>query len=208
MSGLPPSELKSFESDPLTDSSSSVILDDNRPPIKVSSMQFRQVCVTIYDSLQTDSNNKKIYFFTPIALLDPLNVVPVANQVSATQGKLAISFIIWNENVTDKVVQHLTQFLNEKVEPNQVQVFPFDSVRLTSKVPCIYFSLTNEWQTFPTDKQKLRLSLNCPTRQDCDKVKDRIRKDELKHLRLEFNPKLNDGTFVGLFFTWINNKIT
>jgi hypothetical protein len=43
------------------------------------------------------------------------------------------------------------------------------------------------------------LSLNCPTRQDCDKVKDRIRKDELKHLRLEFNPKLNDGTFVGLF---------
>jgi hypothetical protein len=44
------------------------------------------------------------------------------------------------------------------------------------------------------------LSLNCPTRQDCDKVKDRIRKDELKHLRLEFNPKLNDGTLVGTFY--------
>ena len=199
MSGLLPSELKSFESDPLTDSASSVVLDDNRPPTKVSSMQFRQVCVNIYDSHQTTLNNKKIYFFTPIALLDPLNVVPVANQVSATQGKLAISFTLWNQNVTDKVVQHLTQFLNEKVEPKQVKVFPFDSVRLTSKVPCIYFSLTNEWQTFPTDKQTVMLSLNCPTRQDCDKVKDRIRKDELKHLRLEFNPKLNDGTLVGIF---------
>jgi hypothetical protein len=97
------------------------------------------------------------------------------------------------------VAQHLTQFLNEKVEANQVKVFPFDSVRLTSKVQSADFSLTNEWQTFPTDKQKVMLSLNCPTRQDCDRVKDRIRKDELKHLRLEFNPKLNDGTLVGIF---------
>jgi hypothetical protein len=31
-------------------------------------------------------------------------------------------------------------------------------------------------------------------------VKNRIRKEELKHLRLEFNPKLNDGTFVGWYF--------
>jgi len=141
---LPSSELKSFESDPLTDSASSVVLDDNRPPIKVSSMQYGEVCVNIYDSLQTTSNHKKIYFFTPIALLDPLYVVPVANQANTTQGILRITFTIWNEYDTDKVVQHLTQFLNEKVEPNQVKVYPFDSVRLTSKVQSVDFSLTNE----------------------------------------------------------------
>jgi hypothetical protein len=60
------------------------------------------------------------------------------------------------------VAQHLTQFLNEKVEANQVKVFPFDSVRLTSKVQSADFSLTNEWQTFPTDKQKLRFKFKLP----------------------------------------------
>ena len=44
---LSSSELKS--SDPLTDSASFWAHDDNRPPIKVSSMQYRQVCVNIYD---------------------------------------------------------------------------------------------------------------------------------------------------------------
>ena len=197
MSGLPPSELKS--SDPLSDSTSSVARDDKPPPIKVSSMQYGEVCVNIYESLQTTSNNKKIYFYSPIALLNHLDVTSVTNQVSATQGKLSIGFTIWNQNVTDKVAEHLTQFLNEKVEPNQVQVFPFDSVRLTSKVQSADFSLTDEWQTFDKNRHKLRFSLTCPTKQDCDQVKKGIRNNEFKHLRLEFNPKLNDGTLVGIF---------
>ena len=202
---LTSSELNSFESDPLTYSaSSSVARDDKPPPIKViSSLQYGQVCVNIYDSLQTTLNNKKIYFYTPIALLEPLNVVSVANQANTIQGILRLSFTIWNQTVTDKVAEHLTQFLNEKVESNQVQVYPFDSVRLTSKVQSADFSLTDEWQTFDKNRHKLRLSLTCPTKQVCDQVKNRIRKDELKHLRLEFNPKLNDGTLVGLFFIWI-----
>ena len=189
MNGLSSSELKS--SDPLTDSNSSVARDDKPPPIKVSSMQYGQVCVTIYDSLQTTLNNKKIYFYTPIALLDPLNVVPVANQANTTQGILRITFTNWNENVTDKVAQHLTQVLNEEVEPNQVKVFPFDSVRLTSKVQSVDFSLTNEWQTLDKDKQKLGFSLTCPTKQDCDQMKTQMRVNpkQFDHLRLDYKPK-------------------
>ena len=183
--------------------------DDNKPPpIKViSSLQYGRVCVNIYDSFQTTLNNKKIYFYSPIALLDPLTVVPVANQANTTQGILRISFTIWNENVTDKEAQHLTQFFNKQVETNQVKVYPFDSVRLTSKVQSVDFSLTNEWQTFDKTRTKIRLSLTCPTKQDCDQVKNRIRKKELKHLRLEFNPKLNDGTVCWYILNWINNKI-
>jgi hypothetical protein len=194
-------ELKS--SDPLTDSASFVARDNKPPPTKViSSLQYGKVCVNIYDSFQTTLNNKKIYFYSPIALLNPLDVTSVANQVSATQGNLSISFTIWNQTVTDKVAQHLTQFLNKEVEANQVKVYPFDSVRLTSKVQSVDFSLTNEWQTFDKTRTKIRLSLTCPTKQDCDQVKNRIRRDELKHLRLEFNPKLNDGTFVGIFLNF------
>ena len=199
------SSLKLKSSDPLTDSASFVARDNKTPPIKViSSLQYGQVCVNIYDSFQTTLNNKKIYFYSPIALLNHLDVTSVAHQVSATRGNLSISFSIWNQTVTDKVAQHLTQFLNKEVESNQVKVYPFDSVRLTSKVQSVDFSLTNEWQTFDKDKQKLRFSLNCPTKKDCDQVKNWIRNNELKHLRLEFNPKLNDGTFFGIFkIGWI-----
>ena len=194
------SSLKLKSSDPLTDSASFVARDNKTPPIKViSSLQYGRVCVNIYDSFQTTLNNKKIYFYSPIALLNHLDVTSVTNQVSATRGNLSISFSIWNQTVTDKVAQHLTQFLNKEVESNQVKVYPFDSVRLTSKVQSVDFSLTNEWQTFDKTRTKIRLSLTCPTKQDCDQVKNRIRRDELKHLRLEFNPKLNDGTLVGIF---------
>nr|CAH0105725.1 unnamed protein product [Daphnia galeata] len=192
MNDLPSSELKS--SDPLTDSASSVARDDKPPPTKViSSLQYGQVCVSIYESFQTTLNNKNIYFYSPIAQLNHLDV---SNQVSPTQGILSIGFTIWNETVTDKVVQHLTQFLKEKVEPNQVKVFPFTSVRLTSKVQSVDFSLTNEWQTFDKTRTKIRLLLTCPTKQDCDQIKNQMRSNPKKfqHLRLEFNPKLNDDT--------------
>ena len=97
---LTSSELNSFESDLLTDSASSVARNYKPPPTKVSSMQYGEVCVNIYESLQTTSNNKKIYFYSPIALLNHLDVTSVTNQVSATQGKLSIGFTIWNQNVS------------------------------------------------------------------------------------------------------------
>ena len=198
MNDLPSSELKS--SDLLTDSASNVARDDKPLPTKViSSLQYRQVCVSIYGSHQTTSNNKNIYFYSPIALLNHLDVTSVGNLIDSMRGNLSIGFTIWNETVTDKVAQHLTQFLKEKVEPNQVKIFPFDSVRLTSKVQSVDFSLTNEWQTFDKTRTKIRLSLTCPTKQDCDKVKKGITRGEFKHLRLEFDPKLNDGT-VAVFF--------
>jgi len=62
MNELPSSELKS--SDPLTDSASSVARDDKPQPKKVSSVQYGQICVNIYESLEPISNNKKIYIST------------------------------------------------------------------------------------------------------------------------------------------------
>lgn len=160
-------------------------------------MQYESVCVNIYDS-QTTVHNKTIFFYTPIALLNPLNAVPIANQLTHTQGNLSIGFTIWNQTVTDKVAQHLNRVLgNQRVEANQVKVFPFDKVRLTStKVQSdVDYSLTWEWQTFNTSRTSQRFSLTCPTREDCIRVRTRMHKNpqQFKHLRLEFYPQLNDG---------------
>jgi hypothetical protein len=41
-----------------------VARDDKPQPKKVSSVQYGQICVNIYESLEPISNNKKIYIST------------------------------------------------------------------------------------------------------------------------------------------------
>jgi hypothetical protein len=184
------SELKL--SDPVADCTSSDIREDKPLPIKISSMQYGSVNVSIYDS-QTTKNNKKIYFLSPIALLSHLNVVSIHDQ-TATGGILSVSFSIWNQDVRKKVAEHLKQFLS------QVQVLPFNSARLTSKVQSADFSLNNEW-VLNDNKPSLRFTLICPTREHCDRVKTemRINSKQFEHLKLDFKPQLNDGMLIVLF---------
>jgi hypothetical protein len=125
-----------------------------------------------------------------------MNVISVFHQTS-TQGFLSISFAIWNQEIRTKVVQHLTQIFNQQIEPNQVRVFHFNSVRLTgSKLNFADFSLTDEWVAYK-DQPSLRFSLICPTREDCDRVKTEMLSNpkQFEHLRLDFNPELKDGTY-------------
>jgi hypothetical protein len=183
--------------------SSSAEPREDKPPIKISSVQFEYVCVNIYDS-QTTSNNNNIYFYSPMALLNHKNVVSIHNQ-TVTQGILSVSFTIWNQEVRNKVVQHLSQLLSQQIEPSQVKVFPYDSVRLTSKVQSADFSLTNEWRLYDNQPSR-RFTLICPTKEDCGRVKTQMQNfpKQFEHLQLEFNPKLNDGALI--FKNWINKK--
>jgi hypothetical protein len=153
--------------------SSSDPQQDKPLPIKISSVKFESVCVNIYDS-QTTSNNKKIYFYSPLALLIHTNVASINNQTS-THGTLSVLFRIWNEEVKKKVVEQLNQqFPSQTIEPSQVQVFPFDSVRLTSKVQSADFSLTNEWLPYKIQQTQIRFTLICPTKEDCSRVKTQM----------------------------------
>jgi hypothetical protein len=189
----------------LTSLASSSEPHEDKPPIKISSVKFESVCVNIYDS-QTTKNNKKIYIYSPMALLQHLNVASINNKTS-THGTLSVAFRIWNLEVKKKVVEQLNQqFPSQAIEPSQVQVFPFDSVRLTSKVQSADFSLTNEWLPYKNQQTQIRFTLICPTPEDCGRVKTQMQKfpKQFEHLQLEFNPKLKDGALI--FKNWINKK--
>ncbi|XP_046458847.1 uncharacterized protein LOC124205446 isoform X3 [Daphnia pulex] len=180
----------------LTSLASSSEPREDKTPIKISSVKFESVCVNIYDS-QTTKNNKKIYFYSPMALLNHLNVISINNKTS-THGTLSVSFRIWNQEVKKKVVEQLNQqFPSQTIEPSHVKVLPFDSVRLTSKVQSADFSLTNEWILYD-NQQSLRFTLICPTPEDCGRVRTQMLKfpTQFEHLQLEFNPKLNDDDCV------------
>ncbi|XP_046457064.1 uncharacterized protein LOC124204093 isoform X2 [Daphnia pulex] len=211
LTGLAASELET--SNPLTVPASAKTPEDRPPPIKFSYMQFQSVCVKIYDSQITSraSGNKKIYFFSPIALLNHLNVASIYNQTVPNQGLLSISFSIWNQEVKTKVVEHLIRVLNQPVEPNQVQVFPFKSVRLTSTAqPQVDFSLNNEWLAYKNERS-LRFSLVCPTREGCDRVKTQMHNnpEQFEHLRLDFNnPQLKDDTCIATIADDVENDLS
>jgi hypothetical protein len=98
------------------------------------------------------------------------------------------------------VTQHLSQLLSQQIEPSHVKVFPFDSVRLTSKVQSADFSLTNEWLPYE-NQQSLRFKLICPRWEDCGRVEIQMLEfpKQFEHLQLEFNPKLNDGALIFFF---------
>jgi hypothetical protein len=123
--------------DPLIDPASSEPRQD-KPPIKISSVQFESVCVNIYDS-QTTKNKKKIYFYSPMSLLNHKNVASCFySQHTISQCQF---YNLESRSQKKKVVQHLSQLLSQQIEPSQVKVFPFDSVRLTNKVQSSDFLL-------------------------------------------------------------------
>jgi hypothetical protein len=188
----------SDHSDPVTDPISSDIREDKPLPNKISSLKFASVCVNIYDS-HTTSDRKKIYFFSPISLLSHLNVVSIHNK-TGTHGTLSVNFAIWNQEVRANVTKHLKQLLSQEIELSQVQVLPFNSARLTSKVQSTDFSLTNEW-VLNENKPSLRFILVCPTREHCDRVKTemRINPRQFQHLQLEFQSKFHDGMLIVIF---------
>lgn len=190
---------------PSTNPTSSETSDEKPQPTKFSSMQYGSACINIYDS-RTTLNNKILFFYSPIAQLNHKDTVFFFNQ-TANQGLISLSYSIWNEVVGIKVARHLTQALNQEVEPNQVKVFPFDSVWLTSIAQSSGdFSLTNERLTYKNE-QSLRFSVTCLTYEDCDQVKAKIRSnpEQFENLKLYFSPQWNDSRFI-VFFLWIHKQ--
>jgi hypothetical protein len=191
--GFASSELESPDdrvTDPIPTSIDSRTASTKKPaPTKMFSMQHESFCINIYES-QEISNKKKEYFHSPITLLEHTNVTPL-------QNKLQVRFHISNSEVLNKVLERLNLKLqlSKKIELNQVKVLPYDSVRLTSKVQSPDFSLIDEWILYDNP---LRFSLVCPTREDCNRVRNQILDNPKKfdHLRLEFKSQFNDGMLI------------
>jgi hypothetical protein len=191
---------------PSTNPTLSATSVDKPLPTKFSSMQYGSACINIYDS-RTTLNNKIIFFYSPIAQLNHRDTVFFFNQ-TANQGLISLSYTIWNEVVGIKVARYLTKALNQEVEPNQVKVFPFDSVWLTSIAQSSGdFSLTNERLTYKGE-QSLRFSVTCQTYEDCDQVKSKIRSnpEQFENLKLNFNPQWNNSRFVVSFNRFIKKN--
>ncbi|EFX79539.1 hypothetical protein DAPPUDRAFT_319423 [Daphnia pulex] len=137
---------------------------DKPVPTKISSVQHESFCINIYES-QEIKNKKKDYYHSPITVLKPDNTVRVTN------NKLKIRFETSNVAVKTKVLDRLRGLISQEIMLNQVEVLPYESVQLISKVESPDFTLINK--SIPNGDQ-LNFELLCHTKENCERVRNEL----------------------------------
>jgi hypothetical protein len=105
LNGFASSELESPDrvTDPIPISIDARTASTEKPLlIKISSVQHESFCINIYDSHQITKNKKKIFYYSPITLLQHKNVVFIHNVHNTTHGILSFSFSNSNQEVKGK----------------------------------------------------------------------------------------------------------
>ncbi|XP_046654269.1 uncharacterized protein LOC124345538 isoform X2 [Daphnia pulicaria] len=142
-------------------------------PSELCSMPHGSFRINIYEhannhkATTTNASDKK-YFYAPIALLDHQSAASFYNNVTK-QPEVRFRVEMWNLKVESKVVNYLTKFLRQPIDPHQVQVIPFDKVILASTTPSTTFSLKSNWLPYQLD-ESLQLTLSCFHQRDCNQL--------------------------------------
>jgi hypothetical protein len=142
-------------------------------PSELLSMPYGSFRVNIYEHANnhkatTTNANAKKYFYAPIALLDHQSAKSFFNNVTK-QPEVRFRIEMWNPKVENKVVDYLTEFLNQPIKSNQVQVIPLDKVILASTSPSTTFTLKSNWLPYQLDKS-LQFTLSCFQLEDCNQL--------------------------------------
>ena len=95
---------------------------------------------------------------------------------------------MWNDKVESQVVNYLTEFADQQIQSNQVQVIPLEKVVLSSTKPSSVFSLTSDWLPYQLHKS-LQFTLSCLAQKDCDQLAAdmRINPQQFDHFKLLFS---------------------
>lgn len=137
----------------------------------LSSMQYGNVRVQISEDAKnpTSPEIKKMYYYSPLTLLDHKSAKSGFNNVTK-QAELRFRIEMWNDDVNNKVVEYLSQFLGYEVKPSQVKVRSFDKVMMANAnpFPAVY-TLSNDWLPYQMEKS-IWFTLTCLQQKDCDQV--------------------------------------
>lgn len=155
------------------------------------SMPYGDFRLNIYEhsinQRPTTSPSFKRYFYDPIALLDHNSAnIRYNNATEVTEMFFRIE--MWNENVQSEVVKYLSDFIDQEIRSNQIQVIPFEKVVLTSTKPSAAYSLSTNWQPYRLE-QSLWFSLPCFDPNNCNQLKDNMQQNptQLNHLKFLFS---------------------
>lgn len=176
----------------------------------LSYMQFGQYRLKIYKALATNRLSTDIvtekFFYDPICVLNHHSAVSfIQNQTNQPAG-VRFKIDMWNEEMEEEVVKFITNFVGRQIRPEQVSVFPFENVFLSSKTPSELYELSNQF-TDNRGYKSLTFTLTCKRLMDCSQVAEQMRSSPLQfgHFRLHFSSSSPENKTITIR---INNIVT
>ena len=160
-------------------------------PNELCSMPHGNFRVSVYEhadnSKSAISNERRKYYYAPIALLDHSSAVSEFNNVT-DEAEMRFRIEMWNDQVESEIVQYVSDFVGQQVKPNCVQVMPLEKVVLANTKPSPVYSVSSNWLPYKLQKS-LWFSLTCLRREDCDKMAEsmRAKPHQFEHLKLLFS---------------------
>lgn len=161
----------------------------------LGSISYRDFRVNVYQQLDKRMVNRisqmnsyqTRYFYAPIALLDQSSATSEHNQVTK-QFEMNFNIEMWNDELSDKIIDYLIETVNEDIKPHQVQVIPFDKVILGSSISSTVYSLPSKWLSYRQEKS-LSFSLSCFEQKECLQLVRTMRNSpkQFNHLKLLFS---------------------
>ena len=131
---------------------------------------FRFIVYEQADSGRSTSERHK-YYYVPITLLDQSSVSDFNNMTDEAEMRFRIE--MWNDNVENRIVNYVSDFVGPQVNPNCVQVMPLEKVVLANTKPSPVYSVSSNK---PYKRQNfLWFSLTCFSRDDSDQLADNMR---------------------------------
>lgn len=154
----------------------------------LGSMPYKNYRINIYEHSRNPyvTANRKKYFYAPIALLDNRNMTSRRNVITR-KTELRFRIEMWNDKVNQEIADFLKNHVDNQTKPHQVQIIPFDRVRLTTNFPSSTYKLNHDWITYQLQKT-LTFALLCETNTECAELKSSIETDptHIEHIKLSF----------------------
>ena len=90
------------------------------------------------------------------------------------EAEMRFRIEMWNDNVENRIVNYVSDFVGHQVNSNCVHVMPLEKVVLANKRPSPAHSVSSNWLPYKLQKS-LWFSLTYLRRDDCNQLADNMR---------------------------------
>ena len=106
-------------------------------PVELGSMAYSNYAINVYghsfNNLASTTNDKKKFYYTPVARLDHLSASSSFNNVTQ-QAEMRFRVEMWNDAVQNEVFKFTSALVKDpSLQSNQVRVLPMEKVMLFSR---------------------------------------------------------------------------
>jgi hypothetical protein len=152
-----------------------------------ATVQYGDRLVKVFEQLTSTSNgtkSKPSYYFEPVNLFLPQSTKCILNE-STEENELLFSIVFWNEDLHQRIVDHLND--EENIANAKVNVIPFEEVIFTNTEPSKLYRPTNSWIPYGGEKL-MSFKLTFDSESQCQVEQRRARSNPyfFQHFKLMF----------------------